>query len=97
MNRRSFLTTGLGALGTAALPAIEPIQRRGGPRLVLGLAAYSFRNRMKWMRGMPNAVTTLLLESGVKDLGVHTEMLNDGLCELYRAGRVSGARKALAT
>jgi len=56
MNRRSFLTTGLGALGTAALPAIEPIQRRGGPRLVLGLAAYSFRNRMKWMRGMPNAV-----------------------------------------
>ena len=44
--------------------------------------------------GMPNAVTTLLLESGVKDLGIHTEMLNDGLCELYRAGRVSGARKA---
>jgi acyl-CoA hydrolase len=45
--------------------------------------------------GMPNAVTTLLLNSGVKDLGVHTEMLNDGLIELYRAGRVSGGRKAL--
>lgn len=44
--------------------------------------------------GMPNAVTTLLLHSGVKDLGIHTEMLNDGLVELYRAGRVSGARKA---
>ncbi|MEO3474931.1 acetyl-CoA hydrolase/transferase C-terminal domain-containing protein [Roseomonas sp. CAU 1739] len=44
--------------------------------------------------GMPNAVTTLLLDSGVKDLGIHTEMLNDGLAELYRAGRVSGARKA---
>jgi acyl-CoA hydrolase len=44
--------------------------------------------------GMPNAVTTLLLHSGVKDLGIHTEMLNDGLTELYRAGRVSGARKA---
>ena len=44
--------------------------------------------------GMPNAVTTLLMESGVKDLGIHTEMLNDGLCELYRAGRVSGGRKA---
>ncbi|UPY37138.1 acetyl-CoA hydrolase/transferase C-terminal domain-containing protein [Sediminicoccus sp. KRV36] len=44
--------------------------------------------------GMPNAVTTLLLESGVKDLGVHTEMLNDGLIELYRAGRISGGRKA---
>jgi acyl-CoA hydrolase len=44
--------------------------------------------------GMPNAVTALLLHSGVKDLGIHTEMLNDGLTELYRAGRVSGARKA---
>lgn len=44
--------------------------------------------------GMPNAVTALLLEAGVKDLGVHTEMLNDGLVELYRAGRVSGGRKA---
>jgi acyl-CoA hydrolase len=44
--------------------------------------------------GMPNAVTTLLLDSGVKDLGVHTEMLNDGLVELYAAGRISGARKA---
>jgi acyl-CoA hydrolase len=44
--------------------------------------------------GMPNAVTTLLRDSGVKDLGVHTEMLNDGLIELYHAGRISGGRKA---
>ena len=44
--------------------------------------------------GMPNAVATLLLHSGVRDLGIHTEMLNDGLVELYRAGRVGGARKA---
>jgi acyl-CoA hydrolase len=44
--------------------------------------------------GMPNAVTALLLDSAVRDLGIHTEMLNDGLAELYRAGRVSGARKA---
>ena len=45
--------------------------------------------------GMPNAVCTLLLESGVRDLGIHTEMLTDGLVELYRAGRVSGCRKRL--
>lgn len=44
--------------------------------------------------GMPNAVTTLLLHSDVKELGIHTEMLNDGLVELYRAGRISGTRKA---
>lgn len=45
--------------------------------------------------GMPNAVCSLLLESGVRDLGIHTEMLTDGLGELYRAGRVSGSRKTL--
>jgi acyl-CoA hydrolase len=45
--------------------------------------------------GMPNAVCTLLLESGVRDLGIHTEMLTDGLAELYRAGRVTNARKRL--
>ena len=45
--------------------------------------------------GMPNAVCSLLLESGAKDLGVHTEMLTDGIMDLYRAGLVVGARKAL--
>jgi acyl-CoA hydrolase len=46
--------------------------------------------------GMPNAVCTLLLESGVRDLGVHTEMLTDGIAELYRTGRITGSRKTLA-
>ncbi len=45
--------------------------------------------------GMPNAVCSLLLESGVRDLGVHTEMMIDGLIDLYKAGRVTGARKSL--
>jgi acyl-CoA hydrolase len=45
--------------------------------------------------GMPNAVCALLLESAVRDLGVHTEMMTDGLAALYRAGRISGARKQL--
>jgi acyl-CoA hydrolase len=45
--------------------------------------------------GMPNAVCSLLLDSGVRDLGVHTEMMTDGLAALYKAGRVSGARKQL--
>ena len=44
---------------------------------------------------MPNAVCALLLESGVRDLGVHTEMMTDGLAELYKAGRITGARKQL--
>jgi acyl-CoA hydrolase len=44
---------------------------------------------------MPNAVCYLLLESGARSLGIHTEMLTDGIVELYKAGRVSGSRKAL--
>jgi acyl-CoA hydrolase len=45
--------------------------------------------------GMPNAVCSLLAESTVKDLGIHTEMMTDGIVDLYRAGRVTGARKQL--
>jgi acyl-CoA hydrolase len=44
---------------------------------------------------MPNAVCSMLRESGVRDLGVHSEMLTDGIVELYRAGIVTGARKTL--
>jgi acyl-CoA hydrolase len=44
---------------------------------------------------MPNAVCSLLLESGVRDLGIHTEMMTDGLVDLYKAGIVTGSRKAL--
>ncbi len=43
--------------------------------------------------GMPNAVCRQLLESGARDLGVHTEMLTDGIADLYRAGKVTGERK----
>jgi acyl-CoA hydrolase len=45
--------------------------------------------------GMPNAVCTLLKESGVRDLGVHTEMLTDGIIDLYKAGCITGAHKKL--
>ncbi|MFZ5709713.1 MAG: acetyl-CoA hydrolase/transferase family protein [Pseudomonadota bacterium] len=43
--------------------------------------------------GMPNAVCSLLLESGVRNLGVHTEMLTDGIIALYQAGKIDGSRK----
>jgi acyl-CoA hydrolase len=44
---------------------------------------------------MPNAVCSLLLESGVRNLGIHTEMLTDGLIDLYKGGLITGAAKAL--
>jgi acyl-CoA hydrolase len=43
--------------------------------------------------GMPNAVCSLLLHSGVRNLGVHTEMLTDGIIDLYQAGIITGAAK----
>lgn len=45
--------------------------------------------------GMPNAVCTVLRETGVRDLGIHTEMLVDGMIDLIEAGLVTGARKKL--
>ncbi len=45
--------------------------------------------------GMPNAVCTTLLDSNVKDLGVHTEMMTDGIAELIKGGRVTNACKKL--
>jgi acyl-CoA hydrolase len=45
--------------------------------------------------GMPNAVCGCLKEAGVRDLGIHTEMLVDGMIDLVEAGLVTGARKTI--
>ena len=45
--------------------------------------------------GMPNAVCSLLAHSPIRDLGIHTEMLTDGIVALYRTGRVTGACKGI--
>jgi acyl-CoA hydrolase len=45
--------------------------------------------------GMPNAVCAELLDSGARELGIQTEMLTDGLIDLYKAGRVTNSRKRL--
>jgi acyl-CoA hydrolase len=43
--------------------------------------------------GMPNAVCSMLKDAGVKDLGIHTEMLGDVLADLIEAGMITNARK----
>lgn len=45
--------------------------------------------------GVPNAVGSILLESDIKDLGIHTEMLTESMMELYQAGKLSGRYKNL--
>jgi len=45
--------------------------------------------------GMPNAVCSMLKDAGVRDLGVHSEMLVDGILDLYEAGLITGALKQI--
>ena len=45
--------------------------------------------------GMPNAACAIIGESGFKSLGIHIEMLTDGLVDLVNAGCVTGAKKKL--
>jgi acyl-CoA hydrolase len=43
--------------------------------------------------GMPNALLTML--NGHRELGVHTELLSDGVIDLVEAGVITGTRKVL--
>lgn len=43
--------------------------------------------------GMPNAVGSLIAESDLKDLGVHTEMYVDAFVDIARAGKINGSKK----
>ena len=42
---------------------------------------------------MPNAIGKMIASSGLKDLGVHTEMLCDSFVDMYEAGCISGRNK----
>ena len=53
MNRRSFITTSLAALGASSVSAVEPFNRPGKPRLMLGLAAYGFREYFEFSKDKP--------------------------------------------
>ncbi len=44
---------------------------------------------------MPNVVGSLLAGSDLKDLGMHTELCGDAYFELFRAGKLTNARKKL--
>lgn len=45
--------------------------------------------------GLPNIVGSMIAESDLKDLGVHTEMLADSYVDMYESGKISGRRKAI--
>lgn len=43
--------------------------------------------------GMPNAVGSMIADSDLKDLGVHTEMYVDAFVDIAKAGKINGAKK----
>ena len=43
--------------------------------------------------GMPNTVGSLIAESDLKDLGVHTEMYVDAFVDIAKAGKITGRNK----
>ncbi|MDD3164254.1 MAG: acetyl-CoA hydrolase/transferase C-terminal domain-containing protein [Oscillospiraceae bacterium] len=45
--------------------------------------------------GIPNKVGEFIVDSDVKDLGVHTEMMMDAFMKLYQAGKVTNKCKAI--
>lgn len=45
--------------------------------------------------GMPNAVGSLIADSDLKELGVHTEIYSDGFVDIANAGKITGQHKTI--
>lgn len=58
-------------------------QLRDGAVIQLGIGA------------LPNAVGSLIAESDLKNLGMHTEMLADAYLEIYKSGKLTNRSKAI--
>ena len=43
--------------------------------------------------GMPNAIGSMIADSDLKDLGVHTEMYVDAFVKIAKAGKINGSKK----
>lgn len=45
--------------------------------------------------GMPNTVGSMIAQSDLKDLGVHTEMYVDAFVDIAKAGKINGSKKTI--
>jgi len=84
--------------GSAPLPAITAAPVSAVEREVARLIAGEIEDGaclQVGIGGMPNAVCSLLREAHVRNLGVHTEMMVDGIADLIEAGIVTNSAKRL--
>jgi len=87
---------------TALVPVEAPLLQRPPPepdavsRAIGELVADLVPNGATLQVGIGNAPSAILAAlRGHRDLGVHTEMLSDGILDLVKAGAVTGRRKSL--
>ncbi len=73
------------------IPAISPVEEAIGGYLS-ELIADGSTLQLGW-GGIPNAVCKALLTK--KDLGIHTELISDGIVDLMLAGAVNNSRKTI--
>lgn len=45
--------------------------------------------------GLPNALGSIIAESDLKDLGMHTELCTDGYLDMYKAGKLTNRKKTV--
>ena len=45
--------------------------------------------------GLPNVIGSMLADSDLNDLGIHTEMLVDSMVDLYNMGKITGNQKTI--
>ena len=45
--------------------------------------------------GMPNALGSMIAESDLSDLGMHTELMSDSYLKLYQAGKITNKKKTI--
>lgn len=67
-------------------------------KAIAGLLAEQIQNGATIQLGVgaiPSVVGKLLIQHGLKDLGIHSEMFNDSMMELIEAGVVTGKKKSL--
>lgn len=84
---------GLGVANEIANPSISDVDRRVAERILGEIDDGSCLQI--GIGGMPNAVCASLADSGIRELGIHTEMFVDSMVDLIEKGIVTNARKTL--
>ncbi len=82
----------------APAPALAPAPSTAADLAIAQLVAAEVRDGdclQIGIGGLPNAVSGAIAQSGARELGIHTEMLVDGLMDLVLAGIATGARKQI--